>query len=391
MATASSMMAVMAPLYAVSLGLGVEWLGILMALPGVFPVLLALPAGRWIDAFGAARWFYLGIVGMTTAPLLVVLFPGVAALALSRVSLGFFVLMFTLASQSLVAGLQNGRTHEANFAVHSTWLAAGRMVGPVVVGALIDAAGFRIAFAAVFTILVAAAMIAYLVHRAAGPQGAGRLRGNPRPPGAVRATLRSVGLQMAVLTSAGVFLALTTREAFLPVLLEQLGMSATLIGALVSLGSLSAVLTRPLMPVITKALGGTGTTLAVSMAAVSIGVGLLSVAQSVAAFAALAIVAGFGSGIAFPLSIVAVAAKVPLTHRGIALSLRLSINHSVEIFAPTLSGLVVAATSLRFGFAAAGIALGLLTLLSFSLVKRFDATAPAEAALLPGRVGQDVG
>lgn len=391
MATASSMMAVMAPLYAVSLGLGVEWLGILMALPGVFPVLLALPAGRWIDAFGAARWFYLGIVGMTTAPLLVVLFPGVAALALSRVSLGFFVLTFTLASQSLVAGLQNGRTHEANFAVHSTWLAAGRMVGPVAVGALIDAAGFRIAFAAVFAILVAAAMIAYLVHRAAGPQGAGRLRGNPRPPGAVGATLRSVGLQMAVLTSAGVFLALTTREAFLPVLLEQLGMSATLIGALVSLGSLSAVLTRPLMPVITKALGGTGTTLAVSMAAVSIGVGLLSVAQSVAAFAALAIVAGFGSGIAFPLSIVAVAAKVPLAHRGIALSLRLSINHTVEIFAPTLSGLVVAATSLRFGFAAAGLALGLLTLLSFSLVKRFDATAPAEAALLPGRVGQDVG
>src|SRR5690606_29244673 len=199
-----------------------------------------------------------------------------------------------------------GKTHESNFAVYSTWLAAGRMVGPVVVGALIDVAGFRISFAAVFAILVVAAVIAYLVHRAAGPQGAGRLRGNPRPPGAVRATLRSVGLQMAVLTSAGVFLALTTREAFLPVLLEQLGMSATLIGALVSLGSLSAVLTRPLMPGLTKALVGTGTHLAVSMAAVSIGVGLLSAAQSVAAFAALAIVAGFGSGIAFPLSIVAV-------------------------------------------------------------------------------------
>jgi hypothetical protein len=159
----------------------------------------------------------------------------------------------------------------------------------------------------------------------------------------------------------------------------------------VSLGSLSAVLTRPLMPAITKALGGIGTTLAVSMAAVSIGVGLLSAAQSVAAFAALAIVAGFGSGIAFPLSIVAVAAKVPLTHRGIALSLRLSINHTVEIFAPTLSGLVVAVTSLRFGFAVAGMALALLTGLSFSLVKRFDAAPGAEAASLPGRGDQDVG
>lgn len=375
MTMASSMMAVMLPLYAVSLGVGAQWLGVLMALPGIFPVVLALPAGRWVDAMGASRWFLLGLVGLTFAPLGVVLFPGVAALAASRLLLGFFYIFFTLASQSLVAALGNGRSHETNFAVHSTWLAGGRMVGPVLVGMIIDAAGYRVGYAAVVVVLLGSAAFGALVARGAPRVGVGRARGAPRRQGAVRDTLRSVGLQMAVLTSAGVFLAITMREAFLPVMLEELGMSATVIGSLVSLGSLTSVLIRPIMPAVTRALGGTGNTLVASMLAVAVGVGLLSVAHSVASFAALAVVVGFGTGIAFPLSIVAVASHVPTVDRGVALSLRLSINHTVEVFAPTLSGVVVAATSFRFGFASAGLTLGALTLLSLWILPRFNASA----------------
>ncbi|MBW7917633.1 MAG: MFS transporter [Trueperaceae bacterium] len=387
MTMASSMMAVMLPLYAVSLGVGAQWLGVLMALPGIFPVVLALPAGRWVDAVGAPRWFLLGLVGLTFAPLGVVAFPGVAALAASRLLLGFFYIFFTLASQSLVAALGNGRSHESNFAVHSTWLAGGRMVGPVLAGVIIDVAGYRAGYGAVFVVLLGAAAFGLAVARGAPAVAPGHARGAARRRGAVLDTLRNVGLQMAVLTSAGVFLAITMREAFLPVMLEQLGMSATVIGALVSLGSLTSVLIRPIMPLVTRALGGTGNSLVVSMLAVAFGVGMLSAAHSVWAFAALAVVVGFGTGIAFPLSIVAVASHVPVVDRGVALSLRLSINHTVEVFAPTLSGLVVAATSFRFGFASAGLALGALTLLSLSILPRFNAgavAADAPAQEMPG-------
>lgn len=389
MTMASSMMAVMLPLYAVSLGVGAQWLGVLMALPGIFPVVLALPAGRWVDAAGAPRWFLLGLVGLTLAPLGVVLFPGVPALAASRLLLGFFYIFFTLASQSLVASLGNGRSHESNFAVHSTWLAGGRMVGPVLVGVIIDAAGYRVGYAAVFVVLLAAAAYGWSVARGAPRAGAGHARGGLRRRGAVVDTLRNVGLQMAVLTSAGVFLAITMREAFLPVMLEELGMSATVIGALVSLGSLTSVLIRPIMPHLTRALGGTGNTLVVSMLAVAAGVGLLAAAHGVWAFAALAVVAGFGTGIAFPLSIVAVASHVPAVDRGVALSLRLSMNHTVEVFAPTLSGVVVAATSFRFGFASAGLALGALTLLSLSILPRFNAGVVAAGASAPEKHGAE--
>jgi len=375
MAMASSMMAVMAPLYAVDLGLGAQWLGVLMALPGIFPVVLALPAGRWVDALGAPRWYFLGLAGLTLAPLGVVAFPGVPALAASRLLLGFFYIFFTLASQSLVASLGNGRTHERNFAAYSTWMAGGRMVGPILVGIAIDHAGYRMSFLVVFVVLLVASAIGLLVARSAPEDRDRRVRANPRRKGVVLDTLRNVGLQMAVLTSAGVFLAITMRETFLPVMLEQMGMSATLIGSLVSLGSLTSVLIRPIMPLVTRLLGGTGNTLVVSMVAVASGVGLLSLANSVTTFAALAVVVGFGTGIAFPLSIVAVASHVPVRDRGVALSLRLSINHTVEVFAPTLSGLVVAATSFRFGFASVGAALGVLALLALTVLRRFNAGA----------------
>ncbi len=371
------MMAVMTPLYAVSLGVEAQWLGLLMALPGIFPVIFALQVGRWIDAMGVARSFFFGIAGLLLSPLVVILFPGIGALAVSRLLLGFFVLVFTLASQSLVASLTNGRSHESNFGVQSTWLAGGRMVGPVVVGAIIDGAGYRVSFVAMFAIILVATLLAYRVAKAAPRVSGGRFRPSPLRKGAVSSTLRNAGLQMAVLTSAGVFMALTMREAFLPVMLEGMGMSATVIGSLVSLGSLTSVLIRPAMPVVIRLLGGAGNALVTSMVAVAVGIGLLSIAQSVAAFAVLAVVVGFGTGIAFPLSIVSVASHVPLRDRGVALSLRLSFNSTVEIFGPMLSGVVVAATSFRFGFATAGLTLGCITLVSLAILKRFNTGAIA--------------
>lgn len=150
-------------------------------------------------------------------------------------------------------------------------------------------------------------------------------------------------------------------------------MSATLIGTLVSIGSLTAVLIRLVMPQVVRLLGGTGRTLIWNMAAVAIGIGLLSLAKSVTAFVILAVVVGFGTGIGFPLSIVAVATHVPARQRGMALGLRLSASHLVETFVPALAGFLVAVTSYAVGFGSAGVVLGVLTLLSLRRLPRFEA------------------
>lgn len=373
MTTSSSMMQVMVPLYAVSLGLGPQWLGFLIALPGIFPVLLALQAGRMVDRGGPGKWLMIGMIGLCLAPGVLMVAPGVASLVASRVIVGAFVLFVSLSAQSLTAAVDNGRSHQANYGTYSTWVAGGRMIGPVLFGAVLDAYGFDAAFVVIFGILAAGAALSYLVFRRTGSL---RVDGSTDVVGARKAVgsiVTNVGFQMAVFASAGIFLALTVREAFLPVMLEQLGMSATLIGTLVSIGSLTAVLIRLVMPQVVRLLGGTGRTLIINMAAVALGIGLLSVAKSVTAFVILAVVVGFGTGIGFPLSIVAVATHVPPRQRGMALGLRLSASHLVETFVPALAGLLVAATSFAVGFGAAGVILGVLTLLSLKRLPRFEA------------------
>ena len=380
MTAASSMMQVMVPLYAVSLGLGPQWLGVLIALPGVFPVLLALQTGRWVDRGGPGRWFFLGMLGMSAGPALLTLSPGVVTLGLARVVMGMFHLFVSVSAQSLTAGLDNGRSHTANFAAYSTWLAGGRMVGPVLMGAILDRYGFVTSFWAVLAILLSGTLLAYGVFRLVGSMRVDEPRDVVGSGKLLRSTLGNVGFQVAVFASAGIALALTVREAFLPVMLEEMGISATVIGALVSAGSLTSVLIRPLMPLVTRLLGGTARTLIVAMAAVAFGIGLLGAASSVPAFAALAVVVGFGAGIGFPLSIVAVASHVPPRQRGMALSLRLSMSLGVETVVPVLSGLLVAATSYAVGFGAAGSVLAALTLLSWRRLPRFEA---AEASAKP--------
>lgn len=375
--TTGSMMNVMVPLYAVHLGVPASWVGVLVALPSVFPMFMAMPAGRWIDSFGPHRWFFAGMLGLTSAPLSLLLLPGVAALAVARLLNGFFAIFVTLSSQSLVAGMDNGRSHQSNFAVYSTVMALGRLIGPLLMGLTIDLWGFRPSFVVILLILAMGAASASLL-RQGGRQEAGTPRhdhgGGTRH--AVREVLGNVGLQLAILTSSGVFLAITMRQAFLPILLQEQGWSATTIGALVSLGSLTAVLVRPVMPWVVRRFGGVARTLVATMVAVVIGVGALGLVSSLPAFAVLSVLAGFGTGVAFPLSIVTVASHVPKRHRGLAFGLRMSSNHTVEVIAPVLGGLLVGAAGFGAGFAAAGGLLALLTVLAIGRVRTFELAEP---------------
>jgi len=376
-----SMLATAVPLFAVSLGLAPVWVGVLVALPNALPVVLAMPAGRWVDRGGAGRWLALGTAGMASAPLLLFLAPAAASVAAAQLLLGVFQLFAALASQSFVADLGNGRSLERNYATYATLLSAGRLVGPLLAGIAIDVSGFRSAFGVAAAVSGATFAIAWAIRGAvsapgaAGGAGAAGVGAAPIPLG-VRAALGNVGVQLAVLSSAGVFVAVSVRQAFLPVALQELGYPATVIGALISLGALAAVLVRPLMPVVARRLGGSARTLVVAMAAVAVGVGLLGAVTSLWAFVLLGIVVGFGTGVGLPLSIVTVASHVDPRHRGAALGLRLSLNRAAQLVMPVLVGAVIGAFGFGAGFGVAGALLAALAVAAALRVGRFERTPP---------------
>jgi MFS family permease len=393
-----SMLATSVPLFAVALGLAPLWVGVLVALPNVLPVLLAMTAGGWIDRGGAGRWLAFGTGGMATAPLLLVLVPSAPALALAQLLLGVFQLFAALSSQSFVADLGGGRALERNYATYATLLSAGRLVGPLLAGVAIDAAGFRTAFGVAAAVAAFTFAVAWRIRgavgasdAAAGPPGAvaddedaaavaqeGAAAPSPAAGGrfGAREALANVGVQLAVLSSAGVFVAISVRQAFLPVALQELGYPATTIGALISLGALAAVLVRPLMPVVSRLLGGPARTLVVAMVAVAAAVGGLGMVTSLTAFALLGVLAGFGTGVGLPLSIVTVASHVDPRHRGTALGLRLSLNRAAQLAMPVAIGAVIGVAGFGVGFGLAGALLAGLAVAAASRVAAFERRAP---------------
>lgn len=389
---ALSMLGTLVPLFAVDLGLAATSVGVLVALPNLFPVLLAISAGRLVDRLGPTRWLLVGTTGATLGPMLVWALPGVVAVAAAQLLVGLSQLFTTLSAQSLVADVANGRSVTRNFSLFTTTLSAGRMLGPIVAGLLVDVAGFRTAFGVAALTLAVPAAIAWALRRsaareAAGTPGAARASeqadavdaaGEPDAPTATEprtsrgAGLTNVGVQLAVLASAGVFVAISVRQAFLPVLLTDLDYSATSIGTLISVGSLAAVLVRPLMPWFTRVLGGPARTLVVAMAFVAAGVGALGLVTDWAAFAGLAVVAGFGTGIGLPLSIVTVASHVDPRQRGAALGLRLSLNRAAQLAMPVAVGALVSAAGFGVAFGMTGALLASLAVVAAARVPAFE-------------------
>ncbi len=369
-----SMLATAVPLFAVALGMAPLWLGVVVALPNALPVVLGVPAGRWIDRGGAPRWLMIGTGGMASAPLALLAAPGVAVLAVAQLALGTFQLFAVLAAQAMVADRRDTRSLERDYASYSTLVSAGRLAGPLLAGLAIDASGFASAFALAGAMALASFGLALATRRRGAtseppernaeatdeaPATSPDLTPSRSVDGGLRAGIRDAwrqrGVRFAVLAGAGVFVAIAARQAFLPVVLEDLGFSATAVGALLSLGALASVSVRPFMPWVARRLGSPSRTLLAATTVVAAAVGLLGTVDSFAAFAALSVTAGLATGVGLPLSIVTVARSVAPPRRGAALGLRLASNRAAQLAAPIAVGAVVGVAGFAAGFALVGV------------------------------------
>jgi MFS family permease len=375
-ALARSALATAVPLFAVAEGLAPAWVGVLVALPNALPVVLGTTAGRRVDRGGSGRWLLVGAAGMAGAPALLVLAPTVPVLALAQLALGAFQLAAVVAAQAFVADLAHDEAVERDVATYATVMSAGRMAGPLLAGAVIDAAGFRAGFGASLAALLVTLLGAWTVWREAPPGTDDAAAGETVPGGApqrasrrygARQAWREVAVRLAVVASAGVFVGISARQAFLPVLLEAEGFPATTIGAVLSVGALASVSVRPFTPWIARRLGGVPGTLVAAMAGVALGVGLLGLAGSLPAFVALSVAAGLGTGVGLPMSAVAIVRRVGHGERATALGLRLASNRGAQLSAPIAVGSVIGAAGFAVGFGLVGMAVAALALVARGL------------------------
>jgi MFS family permease len=353
---AQTMLLLAVPLVALHLGASPATIGLLVAAPFVGPMFLSIPMGRLVTVFGARRMMSAGALGMALGPLAALISPTIIGLLVMQFVIGTLQVVMGIAAQATIATLGRGPRSETAFGWYSTIVSAGQMLGPISAGAMLDALGAQAVFATAALIPLLAWPLALALP--APPGSGGSLRGGALGYSAQLQLLRvNPAVQVSMLLTTAVLFSFGSHAAFFPVYLESLSVSASLIGALLSIRALTSMLIRPFMAQIIAALGGRARTVLTTIALMALGVGLTGQVQAVTLLALLAFVIGVAVGLAQPLSIVTITDHVGALERASALGLRLSANQAAQVIGPLALGLVAEHFGFSAMFATAGVAL----------------------------------
>lgn len=328
-------------LFAVNLGAGPLEVGILFALYGLFPFLLAIAAGRIADRFDNRLLMYWGLGSYTISLVLPFFFPSLTMLFIVAPLWGLTSMLWVVATQNLVGVLSSADTRTRNFSFYSLGESTGSVLGPIIVGLSIDTLAHQPTFL-IMAAIPALCGIAVVLKRNTIPGTAAAAAGGPQAPRNMKDLLALPAMRNALLSNAAVMTGLDLFNLYMPIYGHGLGFSATTIGLIMGAFGAAAFITRLAIPPISKRYGER---------AMLAGALLLSAAAfmtfplttSALLLAAAAFVLGLGLGCGQPLSMILAFNAGPPGRSAEAISMRLAVSYGAHVVVPPAFGVVGAA------------------------------------------------
>lgn len=328
-------------LFAVNMGAGPLEVGILFALYGLFPFLLAIAAGRVADRFDNRLLMYWGLGSYTISLVLPFFFPSLTMLFIVAPLWGLTSMLWVVATQNLVGVLSSADTRTRNFSFYSLGESTGSVLGPIIVGLSIDTLAHQPTFL-IMAAIPALCGIAVVLKRNTIPGTAAAAAGGPQAPRNMKDLLALPAMRIALLSNAAVMTGLDLFNLYMPIYGHSLGFSATTIGLIMGAFGAAAFITRLAIPPISKRYGER---------AMLAGALLLSAAAfmtfplttSALLLAAAAFVLGLGLGCGQPLSMILAFNAGPPGRSAEAISMRLAVSYGAHVVVPPVFGVVGAA------------------------------------------------
>ncbi|GEM_PF-727309 len=421
-----AMMRPIVAVYAASLGIQGAALGLLLALYAVLPLLAAVPGGLIADRIGRVVVLRAGALAMLGSGILFALSNDIRLLGAAQLLAGLGQMAVWLAVQVLITG-PPGTQSERRYATFSLYMALGQIAAPLAAGVIADVLGYRFVFvgyAASSLLLTAAAWRCREIEperrefaeaepktsiararklkrheKAASRTGAAApiessVRRRPgrqaeisaiRAPQARAGAFASAGVAarrcaellrrrqfsvMLLATFTALFIT-DVRTAYLPLYLESLGMSASKLGLLISLGSLSVLFVRPLYPRLSARLS-TASLLLISGLISLLLLFVTPLLRDAYSLGLLIFLTGFALGVNQPLTLGMISASTRPDERGLGVGLRLTANRAAQLASPLLFGLFTALAGLEAAFLWAGIVMLPLCLTAALLGRRTE-------------------
>ena len=347
-------------LYALELGAGAAAVGVLAALFAVFPLLLAVQAGRISDRFGVRVPIVCGAATMAAGLTVPLFTSGIAWLFLCPALIGLGHIFFHVSIHNLVGSLGAAAARTRNFSTFALGSSTAAFIGPSLAGFAIELGGFRPAF--IILACVAAAPAVYvLIHKSVIPA---QVRHEEEAQAKSAFDLLAIPALRRTLIMSGV--TLTGIELFsfyLPIYGRSIGLAPSVIGMVLSSYAVAAFIVRSFMHRLAQRYTEGGVlTGALFVAAIAYFVVPGLDDGWLLAGAAFAI--GLALGSAQPLTIILTYNQAPAGRSGEALGMRIMANKVTQIAVPLAFGGFGAALGAAPVFLATGVFLLVAGLIS---------------------------
>lgn len=326
---------VLVTLFAIDLGAEQFYIGVLVAMYSLFPMLLALYAGRLSDRLGARAPMLAGSVGIAAGLLLPSLFSSLAALYASAVLIGASHVFYNVSVQNLVGILGGAGDRTRNFTNYGLVMALAGFAGPLIAGFSIDQFGHARSYLYLATLPLLSVMILLAAREIGRRTGLHAAEGG-RSSG-TRDLLANPPLRRALISSAAILTGTDLFQFYMPIYGHVAGLSASAIGIVLSMFAAAAFVVRLVMPALVRRWSAE-TVLIASLFVGGISYLLFPWFQNAVLLSALAFVLGLGMGCGQPLTLALIHGRAPRGRAGEALGLRLTVNNFMHLAVPLVFG-----------------------------------------------------
>jgi predicted MFS family arabinose efflux permease len=342
-------------LYALANNASTFTVGTILSLFALVPMLIAVRAGRWLDAVGPWRQTLTGVLFMLGGLLLPAAFPyataDVAPLLVAAALIGTGSTLTMLSVQQVVGERADPNHRAAAF----SWLALGAsisgFVGPVLSGLVIDSFGHRVTFAVLVGFMLLALALVW-VNRALLPVREGKMTG-PEPLHPFE-LLKHTELRRALIATGLIAMSWDLQTFVVPVHGTSVGLSASQIGFVLGCFALATFSIRLAMPWLSRHFSE-WQVLTYTLINTSVVFVVFPLFSSLAPLMMVAFALGLGLGAAQPNVMSLLHSRAPEGRVGEALGLRTTIMNSSHVVLPLVFGAfgsVLGAASMLWAMAA---------------------------------------
>jgi MFS family permease len=308
--------------------------GFIGAMFPLFPLLLAVYAGKVSDRIGV-RWPMIGgSIVMALGIAIPLTVPGIAGLVASAACVGLGQIFFHVSVHNLIGMFGDGEARTRNFATFSLGQSTSAFFGPSITGFSIDGFGFGPTFVLLAAVSAAPALILLARPSIVPPR---RAHGHEEAAAGSAALLANPALRRTLIMSGVTLTGIELFSFYFPVYGRSIGLTASAIGMVMSTYAVAAFIVRLGMHNASRRFGEIGV-LTASLFMAGATYMLVPMVSHALLLALMAFLLGLGLGCAQPLTILLTYNHAPRGRSGEALGMRITVNKLTQIAVPIVFG-----------------------------------------------------